>query len=283
MQVWFTEDQVPGLRISCQVTKVLHQEKTPFQRLAMLETGVFGRMLTLDDIIQTTERDEFVYHEMIAHVPLSAHPNPRRVLIIGGGDGGTMREVLRHPGVSECHLVEIDERVVAISRQYLPSLASAMDDPRGKVIIADGIKHVKDYRDYYDLVIVDSTDPIGPAVGLFSVEFYSDVFRALKEDGLCVAQTESPFYNTDLVPAIFGRIRASFPITRLYLGVVPTYPGGLWSFTAGSKKYDPSVPVRPAPDGLRYYSPDVHRAAFVLPPYVQQVISPPGPRPVVGP
>jgi spermidine synthase len=282
VQVWFTEDQAPGLRISCQVDRVLHEERTPFQHLAVLETRAFGRMLVLDNIIQTTEKDEFVYHEMIAHVPLCSHPSPRRVLIIGGGDGGTMREVLRHP-VEEVHLVEIDQRVVEAARNFLPTLSAGMDDPRGRVIIVDGLQHVKEYKDYYDLVIVDSTDPIGPAVGLFSVDFYRDVHNALRADGMVVAQTESPFFNAELVPKIVARIRANFPLTRLYLGVVPTYPGGMWTFTAGSKRHDPAEPVRGVTGELRYYSSAVHRASFVLPPYVHELLEPPQATPVAGP
>ncbi|HAI20371.1 MAG TPA: spermidine synthase [Clostridiales bacterium UBA8153] len=276
MSVWFTEDQVPGLRLSCRVSRVLHQEKTPFQHLAILETEVFGRVLTLDGIIQTTEHDEFIYHELIAHVAMCAHRGTlRRVLIIGGGDGGTMRQVLRHRQVTACHLVEIDERVVAVAREFLPALSAAMDDPRAKVIIADGIEYVRDVQEAYDLIIVDSTDPIGPAVGLFSADFYAGAHRALAVDGMCVAQTESAFHNARLVPAIFARMAGNFPIARLYLGAIPSYPGGPWSFTVGSKLYDPAEPVRPPPGDLRYYSPDVHRAAFALPPYVVQALAHP--------
>jgi len=276
LSVWFTEDQVPGLRLSCRVTRVLHQEQTPFQHLAVLETGIFGRVLTLDGIIQTTEHDEFIYHELIAHIAMCAHGgDPRRVLIIGGGDGGTMREVLRHRQVSACHLVEIDERVVAVSREYLPALSAAMDDPRAQVIIADGIQYVRDMQEEYDLIMVDSTDPIGPAVGLFSAEFYAGVHRALRADGMCVAQTESAFHNAGWFPAIFGRISQNFPITRPYLGAIPSYPGGPWSFTVGSKVYDPAEPVRPPPGDLRYYSLELHRAAFALPNYVARALARP--------
>lgn len=273
MSVWFTEDQVPGLRLSCRVTRVLHREQTPYQHLAVLETDVFGRVLTLDGVIQTTEHDEFIYHELITHIAMCSHGgNPRRVLIIGGGDGGTMREVLRYPQVAACHLVEIDQRVVTVCREYLPSLSSAMDDPRAQVIIADGIEYVRDVREEYDLIIVDSTDPIGPAVGLFSAEFYANVHRALAVDGMCVAQTESAFHNAGWFPAIFGRIARNFPIARLYLGAIPSYPGGPWSFTAGSKIYDPAEPVRPPPVDLRYYNPDLHRAVFALPNYVARAL-----------
>ncbi|AEG14655.1 Spermidine synthase [Desulfofundulus kuznetsovii DSM 6115] len=274
MNCWFTELQTDHMKLSCRVKKVLCEEKTPFQHLAVYDTVQFGRMLALDDVIQTTVKDEFVYHEMIAHVGLNTHPNPRRVLVIGGGDGGSIREILKHSSVEQATLVEIDERVIAAAREYLPEISCALDDPRVRVIVDDGIKHVKENRNTYDMIIVDSTDPVGPAEGLFGKAFYQDVHDALTEDGLFVAQTESPFFNQDIISRVFRDIRSIFPITRLFLACVPTYPGGLWSFTMGSKKYDPrQVNVLELPDlKTRYYSPAIHRAAFELPPFVAELV-----------
>ncbi|RKO67489.1 polyamine aminopropyltransferase [Desulfofundulus salinus] len=274
MNCWFTELQTDHLKLSCRVKKVLCEEKTPFQHLAVYDTVQFGRMLALDDVIQTTVKDEFVYHEMITHVGLNTHPNPRRVLVIGGGDGGSIREILKHSSVEQATLVEIDERVIAAAREYLPEISCALDDPRVRVIVDDGIKHVKENRNTYDMIIVDSTDPVGPAEGLFGKAFYQDVHDALTEDGLFVAQTESPFFNQDIISRVFRDIRSIFPITRLFLACVPTYPGGLWSFTMGSKKYDPrQVNVLELPDlKTRYYSPAIHRAAFELPPFVAELV-----------
>lgn len=274
MNCWFTELQTDHMKLSCRVKKVLCEEKTPFQHLAVYDTVQFGRMLALDDVIQTTVKDEFVYHEMIAHVGLNTHPNPRRVLVIGGGDGGSIREILKHSSVEQATLVEIDERVIAAAREYLPEISCALDDPRVRVIVDDGIKHVKENRNTYDMIIVDSTDPVGPAEGLFGKAFYQDVHDALTEDGLFVAQTESPFFNQDIISRVFRDIRSIFPITRLFLACVPTYPGGLWSFTMGSKKYDPrQVNVLELPDlKTRYYSPAIHRSAFELPPFVAELV-----------
>ncbi|OAT82932.1 polyamine aminopropyltransferase [Desulfotomaculum copahuensis] len=274
MNCWFTELQTPDLTIGCRVRKILHHEVTPFQRLAVYDTAQFGRMLTLDDVIQTTIADEFVYHEMITHVGLNAHPNPRRVLVIGGGDGGAVREIIKHPSVEKATLVEIDAAVIKAAKEYLPEISCALDDPRVEVLVEDGIKHVKEHRDNYDMIIVDSTDPVGPAVGLFGADFYRDVFAALTADGLFVAQTESPFFNRDLIPRIIKDVRDIFPLACLYLACVPTYPGGLWSFTMGSKKYDPrQVDVTALPDlATRYYSPAVHQTAFVLPPFVAELV-----------
>lgn len=274
MNCWFTEMQTPDMTIGCRVKKVLHHAETPFQRLAVYDTAQFGRMLTLDDVIQTTIMDEFVYHEMITHVGLNTHPNPRRVLVIGGGDGGAMREIIKHPSVEKATLVEIDAGVIKAAKEYLPEISCALDDQRVEVLVEDGIKHVKTHRDTYDMIIVDSTDPVGPAVGLFGAEFYRDVFAALTVDGLFVAQTESPFFNRDLIPRIIKDVGNIFPLACLYLACVPTYPGCLWSFTMGSKKYDPrQVDINNLPDlATRYYSPAVHQTAFVLPPFVAELV-----------
>lgn len=271
MELWYTEKQNDNLRLSCRVTKTLHVEKTPFQHLAVLDTPGFGRVLVLDGIVQTTVWDEYIYHEMIAHVPLNTHRDPKRVLIIGGGDGGTAREVVRHPRVENAVMVEIDERVVAASRAYLPELSSGFSDPKLDLRFEDGIKHVDGCEGEYDVAIIDSTDPVGPAVGLFSKDFYLQVYKALKEDGLFVAQTESPLFDTDFIVRLRKNVRDVFPIVRTYLACIPSYPGGLWSFTMGSKKYDPLAVAPEAVPSLayRYYNAEIHRAAFVLPQFLR--------------
>ena len=274
MELWFTEKQTPALGLTCKVRRTLLEEQTPYQHLAILETEQFGRMLVLDGMVQTTEKDEFVYHEMIAHVALNTHPNPRRVAVIGGGDGGTVREVLKHRSVEQVVLIEIDRRVVEACREYLPSISCALSDPRVEVRVADGVEHIRSAENEYDVVLIDSTEPVGCAVGLFSAPFYRDVARALREDGIMVAQTESPFVNQDVIRRSNAGIRASFPITRLYLASIPTYPSGLWSFTLGSKRYDP-LEVDPAsipPLETRYYTPHIHHAAFRLPRFVEELV-----------
>ncbi|MFZ5639372.1 MAG: polyamine aminopropyltransferase [Bacillota bacterium] len=270
MELWYTEKQTPNVGITCKTTRSLVTEKTEFQDLAIIDTEQFGRMLVLDGMVQTTVADEFVYHEMITHVPLNTHPDPQKVLVIGGGDGGTIREVIKHPRVQKAVLVEIDRRVVELSKEYLPEISCGLNDPKVEVIIDDGIKHVADNPDTYDIILVDSTEPVGPAVQLFSADFYRSIFRALKADGLFVAQTESPFYNDDLIRQVYRSIAGIFPVTRLYLASVPTYPSGLWSFTMGSKKHDPeqvaaeSIPAYPT----RYYNAGVHQGCFKLPQFV---------------
>ncbi|QIA28091.1 polyamine aminopropyltransferase [Thermaerobacter sp. PB12/4term] len=287
MQVWFSEDQTADLRISVRVRQVLHQERSPYQEIMVLDTVQFGRMLVLDDVIQTTEKDEFAYHEMMAHVPLFAHPHPRRVLVIGGGDGGVLREVLRHPTVEEAHMAEIDQRVVEVSRRHLPELNN-FADARARVFFTDGIRHVEEHPDAYDVIIVDSTDPVGPAVALFGSDFHRAVFRALRPGGIFVQQSESPFFNRELIRQVQASLRQVFPVAGLYWGVVPTYPGGFWTYSVGTRGTDPRRPREGAWEEARlqtrYYSPEVHRAAFALPPFVAELVEPePAGAPAGGP
>ncbi len=276
MEVWFTEDQTNDLRIGCRVREVLFSDVSPFQKVAVLDTIEFGRMLTLDNVIQTNLKDEFVYHEMITHVGLNTHPDPKKVLVIGGGDGGAVREIVKHQGIEQVVHVEIDQMVIDVAKGFFPELSCGFADPRVEIVVDDGIKHVKDNKGVYDMIIVDSTDPVGPAVGLFSEEFYRSVSEALTEDGLFVAQTESPFFNSELIKQITATVNGVFPVTRLYWAVVPTYPGGYWTFTMGSKKYDPKTVVLEEAKivalNTKWYSSEIHRTAFMLQPFVKELL-----------
>ena len=273
MELWYTEKQTSHLGFSCKIKETLYRAQTEYQEIAVLDTFQFGRMLVLDGMVQTTVADEFVYHEMIVHIPLRTHPYPRAVLVIGGGDGGAVREISRYPQVEKITLAEIDPRVVEASKRFLPELSSALDDSRLEIKIADGIEHIRSLQEAYDIIIVDSTEPVGPAVGLFASSFYEAVFRALKPEGILVAQTESPFFNAELIRTVFRRIKAVFPRTHLYLAPVPTYPGGLWSFTLGSKHHHPLEPQgRFVPQGARYYTPQIHDSSFSLPRFVQELL-----------
>jgi spermidine synthase len=274
MELWFTEKQTKALGLSCLVKRTIHAETTPYQELAIIETEQYGRMLVLDGMVMLTEADEFVYHEMIAHVPLSVHQNPRHVLVIGGGDGGTVREILKHESVERVVLAEIDERVVETSREYLPSVSSGLNDPRLVMAIGDGIEHARQHPGEYDVIIVDSTEPIGPAAGLFGTEFFRLAAAALREGGLISAQTESPFINGDLIRRTHQGLSSVFPFRRLYLASIPTYPSGLWSFTLVCNHEPPYLSPRPLPGvECKYYSGDVHRAAFALPPFVAALVA----------
>lgn len=272
-EVWFTEWQSPDVTLGLRVRSVLHHETTPYQELMVLDTDAYGRVLVLDGAVQTTDRDEYVYHEMITHVPLAIHPRPRRVAVIGGGDGGAIREILKHPEVEEAHLIEIDAAVVEASRRFFPAIAAGLDDPRAHVQIRDGLQWIREEARGFDVIIVDSTDPIGPAEGLFGEGFYRAVAEALGPEGVLVAQTESPMLEPDIIQRAMTGIRTAFPEAYLYLAAIPTYPTGFWSFTLGSKgprpdKIRDTVAVFPT----RYWTPEVHRASFALPPYVREIL-----------
>ncbi|NLY29873.1 MAG: polyamine aminopropyltransferase [Firmicutes bacterium] len=275
MELWYTEKQTEHVGMTCKTKGTLLRKRSPYQEVAVIDTEQFGRMLLLDGIVQTTVADEFVYHEMIAHVPLNAHPNPRKVAVIGGGDGGTIREIIKHDTVEQAVLVEIDAEVIEASRQYLPEISCGLDDERVEILITDGIEHIREAKNTYDVIIIDSTDPVGPAVGLFSSEFYGSVYEALKDDGIMVAQTESPYYEPEHVRRTFANVHTHFPITKLYLAYIPSYSSGLWGFTIGAKKHDPAVINREKPQSLktRYYNADVHKAAFALPEFVRQLVT----------
>ncbi len=272
MDLWFTEYHSKNVKFSIRVKEVLFTTKSPYQDIAVYETEDFGRVLALDDVIQVTTKDEFIYHEMIAHVPLFTHDKPERVLIIGGGDGGSVREVLKHP-IKEVHHVEIDEQVLNTSKKFFPSISSGYTDPRAKVFFEDGIEYIKNNKGY-DVIIIDSTDPLGPAVGLFSREFYKNVFEALNDDGIMVAQTESPFFYSDLINRIYNDVSGIFPFANIYSAVIPTYPGVYWTFTMGSKKVDPLLKdLKNIPDiDTKYYSKEIHKSSFILPPFLKEII-----------
>lgn len=274
MSIWFTEYQTKNQGLSLKVNQTLHTEQTEFQKLDMIETEQWGNMLLLDDMVMTSVKDEFVYHEMVAHVPLFTHPNPGNVLVVGGGDGGVIREILKHPYVKKATLVDIDGKVIEYSKKFLPEIAGKLDDPRVEVKVGDGFMHIAHSENEYDVILVDSTEPVGPAVNLFTSGFYAGISKALKEDGLFVAQSDNPWFKQDLIRTVQQEVKEIFPITRLYIANVPTYPSGMWTFTLGSKKYDP-LEVRDDrffDIDTKYYTKELHKAAFVLPKFVADLV-----------
>ncbi|MGE5527523.1 MAG: polyamine aminopropyltransferase [Patescibacteria group bacterium] len=274
MELWFTEKQTKSLALSLSVKRTIHAEHTPYQELAVIETEQYGRMLVLDGMVMLTEADEFVYHEMMAHVPLALHPAPEDVLIVGGGDGGTAREVLKHREVARVTLAEIDARVVEVCREHLPALSSGFADPRLRMAIGDGAAHVREHPGAYDVILVDSSEPIGPAEGLFARAFFQDAARALRPRGILVAQTESPFVNGELIRETYRRLREVFPFCRQYLASIPTYPSGLWSFALAAMEDLDWLNPRGLPGiACKYYSPEVHRASFALPPFAAALVA----------
>ncbi|MDE2491284.1 MAG: polyamine aminopropyltransferase [Elusimicrobia bacterium] len=274
---WADETYQGIVRTGFRVKRRLFKKRSPFQLVEVVETAGHGRLLLIDGMTMVSERDEFVYHEMIAHVPLFVHPRPRRVLVIGGGDGGSVREVLRHAGVERCVLAEIDPVVVEASRRFLPGTASGLSDRRCEVRIGDGVRFVRETAERFDVVIVDSTEPFGPAKELFGPAFYKDVRRILTKDGIVVSQAGSPFYELSTIRNLGRILRPIFPVTDAYLFTNLTYPGGLWAFTFASKGPRPVKDLKPARVRaarlpLRWYAADVHAAAFALPPFVRKAL-----------
>jgi len=279
VELWYTEEHTENVRFSIKVNRVLYSAQSEFQRVDVLESDEFGRFLTLDGLMMLTEKDEFIYHDMIVHVPMAVNPNIRKVLVIGGGDGGTVRELVRYKAIDSIDMVEIDKLVVDVCRQYLPQTASRLDDPRVTLYYEDGLKFVRSRHNEYDLIIVDSTDPFGPGEGLFTREFYGNCYNALKEDGILVNQHESPYYSyyINSMKRAHHRIREFFQIAKVYQAHIPTYPSGYWLFGFASKKYDH---VRDLNEKIwnelglntRYYNTELHKGAFAIPNYVKELL-----------
>lgn len=261
--------------------KLLFSEQSDYQLVEVYETDTWGNLMTIDGMVMLSERDEFVYHEMISHVAMFTHPSPKRVLIIGGGDGGTAREVLKHPSVKQVHMVEIDKTVVDASKLHFPGVGD-FENPKLKVLYEDGIAFVRNVRDPYDVIIIDGSDPVGPAEGLFEKDFYQYCMDALTDNGVLTAQTESPWVESyyPSMKKVFHALDDLFPVSRMYLNFIPLYPAGMWSMACASKKADPLdaevleragkwVDLQP---DLKYYNPEVHRGAFALPNFVSTII-----------
>ena len=279
MEFWFSEKHTPNVQISIRVDKQLYSGKSEFQRIDVFESPEFGRFLTLDGYMMLTEKDEFIYHEMITHVPMAVHPDVKKVLVIGAGDGGVIRELVRYPEIESIDMVEIDSLVVEVCKQYLPQTACRFDDPRLTIHYEDGLRFVRFKENEYDLIIVDSTDPFGPGEGLFTKEFYGNCCKALKDDGILINQHESPFYPDDAhaCQRAHKNIVKTFPIAKVYQAHIPTYPSGHWLFGFASKKYHPLRDLNENRWNMRslkcrYYTTMLHKCAFYIPAYVEELL-----------
>lgn len=279
MEFWFSEEHTPNVKFSIRVDRQLYSGKSEFQRIDVFESPEFGRFLVLDGYMMLTEMDEFIYHEMITHVPMAVHPDVRDVLVIGAGDGGVIRELVRYPEIRHIDMVEIDELVVEVCRKYLPKTACCLDDLRVSIHYEDGLRYVRTRENAYDLIIVDSTDPFGPGEGLFTKEFYGNCYKALRKDGILINQHESPYYPEDAMACqrAHKNIVESFPISKVYQAHIPTYPSGHWLFGFASKKYHPLKDLNDARWNLRglkcrYYTTMLHKGAFYIPAYVEDML-----------
>ncbi len=267
-----------GFGIAIEKDENLYHKTSPYQVVDVFHSRAFGNILTLDGLMMVTEKDEFFYHEMIAHIPLITHKNPKTVLVIGGGDGGTVREILKHESVERVDLVEIDELVIEASKKYFPKVALELDNPKVRVLVEDAIDFIKDKKNVYDVILIDSTDPIGPGVGLFNENFYNNVKKALKKGGIVVPQTEGPFAQSENMKKTYQLLRKVFKIVAPYTGPMPTYPGGYWSW--GFCSEDIEVPTiktidikraRKIEKTCKLYNLELHEAVFKVPNFVKEL------------
>jgi len=279
MEFWYSEKHTDNVYLSIKVDKQLFSKESRFQRIDVFESLEFGKFLALDGYMMLTEKDEFIYHEMITHVPMAVKPDTTDVLVIGAGDGGVLRELIKYPTIKRIDVSEIDEEVVAVCKEFLPNTACGFEDKRVNIYYQDGMKFIRRHIEEYDLIIVDSTDPFGPGEGLFTKEFYGNCFKALKEDGIMVNQHESPFYEEDAaaMKRAHKRIFDSFPLSKVYQAFIPTYPSGHWLFGFASKKLHPVHDMNPQKwEALgiktRYYNTNLHKGSFYLPNYVEEML-----------
>jgi spermidine synthase len=260
----------PHVWVCLECDGILYSSQSDFQKIEVVQSLDFGRMLVLDGVINLTERDEFVYHEMLAHVPLFSHPDPQQILIVGGGDGGTAREVVKHKGIKKIQLVEIDGEVISVSKRYFPSLARALGHPKVNVFVMDALRYLKETEEMFDVILIDSTDPvIEQSGGLFTVPFYEDCLNALTERGILAAQVGDIGFETNLVLGVFSKLKAVFPVARIYCAPVPSYTMVPYGFAFCSKTIHPEMDLALSRFDksfqTRYYNPQIHRAAFALP------------------
>jgi len=265
----FREFHTPASGIFFRAKRLLLSEKTPFQKMEIYETASHGRVLLLDGLVQTTEKDEFFYHEMLVHPAMTSHPRPRDVLIIGGGDGGALREVLRYP-IRSSLLVEIDARVIEVCRKYFPGLATSFGNKRAEILVDDGSRFIRETDLRFDVVLVDSSDPVGPSAVLHQKAFYVALKRCLRPGGIIAAQAGAPLFHLEHLRKKRLFLKMLFSFALYYLGPVPTYPGGLWCYVFLSDQVDPRKgPRKNVPRKLKYYNADVHHGAFALPEFLK--------------
>ncbi len=279
MELWYTDEHTSDVRFSMKASVQVASKKSAVQQIDILDTPAYGRVLVLDGGLMITEKDEFIYHEMITHVSMAVNPNVKNVLVIGGGDGGTVRELTKYKTIESIDMVEVDKDVVLLAKKFLPFTSCKLKDKRVSVWFEEGLRYVRGKKEEYDLIIIDSSDPYGPAEGLFTREFYGTCFKALRGDGILINQHESPFYaaHQTSVKNAHAHIAVEFPVSTVYQCHIPSYPSGHWLFGFASKKYHPIGDLDEARWNklgikTRYYNTELHRGAFALPNYVKELL-----------
>lgn len=275
---FYKEITPAGFGIAIKIKEVLFSDQSEFQKVEILDSdSALGKILTLDDLMMTTEGDEYFYHEMISHIPMMSHKSPKSVLVIGGGDGGTVREVLKHDTVEKVVLCEIDGMVIDVCKKYLPTIAGELDNPKVEVLVEDAIEYIKSKENEFDIILIDSTDPMGPGEGLFTEEFYTNVKKALKKGGIVAAQSESPVVNKEEIKKMYTLLKKVFPITSTFTSPIPTYPGGYWAWAFCSVEVEPLsyIDERRAEEitkTCKIYNKEYHQARFALPNFLKNLL-----------
>lgn len=279
MEIWYSDQHTDNVKFSLRIDRQLFSAASEFQRIDVLESVDMGKVLVVDGDLMLTEKDEFIYHEMITHVPMAVHPDVKKVLVIGGGDGGVVRELIKYDTVEQIDVVEMDQLLVEVCRKYIPEIAGSLNDSRVSIYNEDGLRFIRSKTDEYDLIIIDSPNPFGPGEGLFTKEFYGNCFNALHDDGIMINQNESPFYEEEAFRCqrMHKRILETFPICKVYQAHIPSYPSGHWLFGFASKKYHPlndlnGVAWKLKEISTRYYEPRLHAGVFALPVYVEELL-----------
>jgi len=274
--MWFVENYGDRASLGLKIKSKLYEEQSPFQKIEVYETEFFGNLLTLDKLVMLTEKDEFVYHEMITHMPLCTLKNPEKVLVVGGGDGGTVREILKHESVKEVVLCEIDERVVRVCQKYFPSTSYELENKKVILTFEDGFKFLTRFRNHFDLIVTDSSDPVGPGTALFKEDYYRTVKEALKPDGIMVSQSESPWYYEDIMQSMTQAMTKVFNHVETYIAMVTLYPGGFWTITAASDTLSLHNFNKEKSEKIsktcKYYNPEIHKGALALPNFVKKIV-----------
>lgn len=275
---FYKEITPAGFGIAIKIKEVLFSDNSPFQKVEIIDTdSTLGKILTLDDLMMTTEGDEYFYHEMITHIPMMNHKEPKSVLVIGGGDGGTVREVLKHDTVEKVVLCEIDGMVIDACKKYLPTIACGLDNPKVEILVEDAIEYIKDKENEFDIVLIDSTDPMGPGEGLFTEEFYTNVKKSLKKGGIVAAQSESPVVNKEEIKKMYTLLKKVFPITSTFTSPIPTYPGGYWAWAFCSEDVEPLSYIdekrcEVITKSCKIYNKEYHLARFALPNFLKEML-----------
>lgn len=279
MDIWYSDNHTDNVNFSIRINGQLFSAESEFQRIDILESVDFGKILVSDGDLVFTEKDEFIYHEMISHVPMAVHPNVRKVLVIGGGDGGVVRELIKYNSIERIDVVEPDKMLVEVCSEYFPEIAGSLKDKRVSIYYEDGLRFIRSKTDVYDLIIIDSPNPFGPGEGLFTKEFYGNCFNALHDDGVMINQNECPFYEEESYQAqrMHNKIVKTFPICKVYQAHIPSYPSGHWLFGFASKYYHPTKDLNSVDwymkgIGTKYYQPTIHQGAFALPVYVEELL-----------